>query len=127
MLFFSAIALCQFLVGSVTELLILRILLGVALGADYVACKSLVMEFSPFRQRGRMLSILAVAWAAGYVCAYVVGYLLRDVGPDAWRWALLSSAAPSIISFIARFPIPESPQWLTNKGRDIEARLSIDR
>jgi putative MFS transporter len=127
MLIFTVLAVAQFMVSSATELLIMRILLGVALGADYVACKSLITEFSPTRLRGRLLSILAVAWAGGYVCAYIIGYLVRDMGPDAWRWALLSSAVPSLIAFILRFRIPESPLWLTAEGRLEEARAIIVR
>lgn len=127
MLVFTGIAVAQFLAASAEQLLLLRLFLGVALGADYVVSKSLVTEFVPIRTRGRLLSVLAIAWAAGYVCAYCAGYLIRDTGPTAWRWALLLSGIPSLLIFALRVRIPESPYYLVAKCRIAEARAIIDR
>ncbi|WP_208456797.1 MFS transporter [Burkholderia sp. BCC0397] len=69
MLLFAAISAAQYFVTSPAQLLVLRLLLGLILGADYVVSKSLVTEFAPRRYRGRLLSVLAAAWAAGYVGA----------------------------------------------------------
>lgn len=127
MAFFAAVAVAQFFIAAPWQLLILRLILGVALGADYVASKSLVTEYSPKKIRGRLLSVLAVAWAAGYVCSYVIGYLFRDAGADGWRWILLTSAIPSAIVFWFRVTIPESLQYLVRRGRHVEARAIVDR
>lgn len=116
MLLFAGISLLQFFVAEAWQLLVLRLILGVTLGADYVVSKALVTEFAPRRLRGRLLSVLAAAWAAGYVCAYAVGYAMHTMGPDAWRWILLSSAVPSVLVFLLRVRIPESPLWLASKG-----------
>lgn len=123
MLVFSALSALQFFITSAPQLLILRLLLGLTLGADYVTGKSLVTEYCPYRLRGRLLSVLAVAWAAGYTCAYCVGFALRSLGPDAWRWMLLSSAIPSALIFPLRMGVPESPLWLVNHG---EANRAAD-
>lgn len=125
MLVFSIISGAQFFVTDAWQLLVLRVLLGLTLGADYVVSKALVTEYSPLRFRGRLLSILAAAWAAGYVGAYVVGYLMRDLGPDAWRWMLAASAVPSLVVLLARIGVPESPLWLARKGRRDEALKAV--
>ncbi|WP_438390374.1 MFS transporter [Caballeronia sp. DA-9] len=125
MALFALISVAQFWVTSPTQLLVLRLLLGITLGFDYVVSKALVVEYSPIRLRGRLLSWLAIAWALGYACAYVVGYLLRDRGPDIWRVMLLSSAIPAAIVFLFRVRIPESPLWLQRKGRTAEALAII--
>jgi MFS transporter, putative metabolite transport protein len=125
MALFAIISVAQFWVSSPTELLVLRLLLGVTLGFDYVVSKALVVEYSPRRMRGRLLSWLAIAWALGYASAYVVGYVLKDQGPDVWRLMLLSSAAPAAIVFLFRVRIPESPLWLQRKGRTREALAII--
>jgi len=127
MLVFALFAVLQFRVHSAGELLVIRLLLGFSLGFDYVTSNALITETSPTRTRGRLLSVLAVAWASGYVCAYFVGYVVRNGGPDAWRWALLSSAVPSGITFLFRLGIPESVPWLASKGYTGKARAIIDR
>jgi MFS transporter, putative metabolite transport protein len=53
----------------------------------------------------------AVAWAAGYGVAYCVGFALRGLGSDAWRWMLLGSAIPAALISPLRAGIPESPLW----------------
>jgi MFS transporter, putative metabolite transport protein len=126
MALFAVISLAQFWVSSPMQLLVLRLLLGITLGFDYVVSKALVVEYAPRRLRGRLLSWLAIAWALGYASAYVVGYLMKDHGPDVWRLMLLSSAVPAAIVFLFRVRIPESPLWLQRKGRTAEA-LSIIR
>jgi MFS transporter, putative metabolite transport protein len=126
MALFAILSVAQFWVTSPTQLLVLRLMLGITLGFDYVVSKALVVEYSPRRLRGRLLSWLAIAWALGYTSAYVVGYLLKDRGPDVWRLMLLSSAVPSVIVFLFRVRIPESPLWLQRKGRTNEA-LAIMR
>lgn len=126
MLLFAAISASQFFVTSPEQLLGLRLLLGLVLGFDYVVSKSLVTEFAPRRYRGRLLSVLAAAWAAGYVAAYLVGFILRDFGPDAWRLMLALSGLPALLILPLRMGVPESPIWLMAKGRTEEA-LAIVR
>src|SRR5215472_311090 len=121
MLVAAAISGAQYFASEPWQLLALRFLLGMMLGADYVVSKSLLTELSPIRFRGRLLSIMAIAWAAGYSFSYVAGFLLRDMGPDAWRYMLLVSAGPAICIFLFRLGVPESPLWLMKRGRIEEA------
>lgn len=125
MLVAAAISLSQFLATEPWQLLTLRVMLGIVLGADYVVSKSLVTELSPIRFRGRLLSIMAIAWAAGYSFSYVAGFLLRDLGPDAWRYMLLVSAGPAVGIFLFRLGVPESPLWLLKRGRAEAARRIV--
>ena len=121
MLLFAVISASQFFVTSPEQLLALRLLLGLVLGFDYVVSKSLVTEFAPRRYRGRLLSVLAAAWAAGYVAAYLVGFAIRDIGPDAWRLMLALSGLPALLILPLRMGVPESPIWLMARGRAAEA------
>jgi len=75
--------------------------------------------------RGQLLSWLSIAWAVGYTCAYITGYVLRDHGANAWRLMLASSAIPAAIVFLMRVRIPESPIWLQRRGRLAEAKNII--
>lgn len=127
MLLFAIISASQFFVSSPEQLLVLRLLLGLVLGFDYVVSKSLVTEFAPRRYRGRLLSVLAAAWAAGYVAAYLVGFAIRDIGPDAWRLMLAVSGIPALLILPLRMGVPESPIWLMARGRTEEAQEIVRR
>ena len=121
MVAFVGLSLLQLRVDSATQLLIIRFLLGLVLGTDYVVCKALLAECIPPLNRGRALSLMGVAWAVGYALAYIVGMMLEGTTPDAWRWILASSAIPALISIPLRLAAPESPLWLT--GSTAKTRL----
>lgn len=125
MLIFAAVSAAQYFVTSPIELFIFRIILGVILGADYVVSKAMILEYVPRRYRGRLLSTLSIAWASGYVSAYIVGLLLKDVSPDSWRLMLALSGVPALLVLPFRLGIPESPLWLIKKSRAVEAASII--
>ncbi len=115
----------QFVVESAQALLLLRLCIGFVLGTDYVVGKTLLTEYTPKSHRGRLLSSLAVAWAAGYASAYATGYALSGVGTEAWRWMLLASAVPCLLVMPLRATLPESPMWLARQGRHAEAAAVV--
>jgi putative MFS transporter len=127
MLLFALVSAAQYFVTTPSQLLVLRLVLGLILGADYVVSKSLVTEYSPRRYRGRLLSVLAAAWAAGYVGAYLAGFAMRDIGPDAWRMMLAASGVPALLILPLRMIVPESPMWLMKRGRGDEALAIVRR
>lgn len=126
-LVFTVVSILQFYVQSAEQLFVLRLLLGVAIGADYAVSLSLVSELTPQRYRGRVMSSVMVAWVAGFVSAYIAGYYIEGLGEQAWRFALVSSLIPAIITFFWRFGTPESPLWLLAKGKYKKAESIIDQ
>lgn len=116
----------QFLIDLPLQLLVLRFVIGILLGTDYVVSKAQLAEFAPRRFRGRLLGTLSIAWVSGYVCAYITGYALNIHSPDAWRWMLLSSALPTFAILPLRLTIPESPLWLIDHGFRERARHVVD-
>jgi putative MFS transporter len=116
----------QGFIGSAAQLLLLRLAIGFFLGTDYVVSKALLTEFIPRRLRGRVLGFLSIAWAGGYACAYAVGYVLGDAGPNSWRWMLLAGTVPCLLVLPLRLGMPESPRWLIGQGR-VEAAGAVVR
>ena len=118
----------QFWVESAFALFAWRLLIGIAVGADYPIATSLLAEFLPRKQRGPLLAAMVLMWFAGAATAYMVGELLLRVGgDDGWRWVLASALVPGALFLIARSGTPESPRWLLSKGRIAEADAVIKR
>jgi putative MFS transporter len=118
-------SLLQVLAQSSTQLLALRLVIGVVLGTDYAVNKPMLIEFTPRRIRGKLLGMLSVAWAVGYACAYFVGFALQSRGPESWRWMLLSSAAPCLLVLPLRLTVPETPVWLLRQGQSERAERIV--
>jgi putative MFS transporter len=114
----------QFFVESAVQLLAFRLVIGLLLGSDYVVSKAMLTEFTPRAFRGRVMSTLSIAWATGYACAYLLGYLMIALPGDAWRWMLLAGTVPCLLVAPLRLTLPESPLWLAARGRD-EAAASV--
>jgi MFS transporter, putative metabolite transport protein len=110
------------------QLVVLRVVIGVAIGADYPIATALLAEWVPSRHRGRLLGRLVLAWYVGAALAYVVGYVMADIGgPGMWRWMLGSSALLGGAIMLMRIGTPESPLWLISKGRADDAQRAIER
>lgn len=124
----AVFSLGQFWVASATSLIALRLLLGIAIGADHPLATSLLAEFLPKKQRGSILASLVMMWFVGAAVAYIAGeIILRTAGPDAWRWALASAVVPAVLFLVMRAGTPESARWLLSKGRREEADQVIKR
>lgn len=115
------------LVTDAWQLIVLRFVIGLAVGADYPIATSLLTEFTPAKRRGFMIGVSGLAWSIGAMTAFFVGYLMVQYSGDhsLWRWMLFSGAVVGIIVVIARRGIPESPRWLASKGRVREAEEVI--
>ncbi|MDT2007470.1 MFS transporter [Rhodococcus opacus] len=119
---FVVLSLAQIAVTDAVMLLALRVLLGIAVGADYTIATTLVAEFAPRKQRATLLAMGPAMWTVGYVLAIVVGTAIAGVGGDnAWRWILATSAVPALVLLVLRRKTPESPRWLAQNGRTDEA------
>ncbi len=117
----------QFFVDSPLHLLIVRFVMGVAIGCEYSVGWPLMSEFAPAHLRGRMIGATQIAWYTGFMVAYLVGYLaIHHTGLD-WRVILGSSTFLAVALFIARLGLPESPRWLWSVGRKDEARTLAHR
>jgi putative MFS transporter len=117
----------QFFATTPEQLFYLRVLVGIGLGGDFSVGHTMLAEFSPRKHRGVLLGSFSVIWTVGYVAAGFAGHFLADMGPDAWRWLLSSSAVPAFIILLCRIGTPESPRWLMGKGRRQQAMAIVHR
>lgn len=105
-------------------LLILRFFTGMGLGAILPVSGTLISEFSPIRQRGRLLVLQNLFWGLGGVLAALVGYLV--VLRWGWRPALLFGILALFSAPLIHLTLPESVRFLITKGRLEEARRVVE-
>ncbi len=107
---------------SFWDLFIYRVILGLAIGADYAISPTIISEFAPVKYRGMLLSINTLMWWVGAAVAYVIGFLLLPLGPNSWRYMFAIGLIPAIIVLILRRTIPESARWLAMQGEVEKAK-----
>lgn len=114
-------ALIAFASFNFTSLFIFRLILGVAIGADYAISTTIISEFSPKKTRGRLLAVNVSAWWIGSAVAYFIGFALLPTGINSWRWMFAIGIIPAVLVLIFRWSVPESARWLANAGKLKEA------
>jgi MFS transporter, putative metabolite transport protein len=122
---FVACSIAHLFVNDVTTLFFLRLVMGVALGADYPIATALASEFLPKKLRGPILSSLVLFLWVGYTISLATGLFVAGSDSGVWRYVLASAAIPSAIFLLLRMNIPESPRWLVSVGRTEKARQVV--
>jgi MFS transporter, SHS family, lactate transporter len=94
---------------SLTVLLVLRALYGVAMGGEWGVGASLTMETIPPHARGFVSGLLQSGYPAGYFMASIVyGVLFPYIG---WRGMFMVGVIPALLVLYIRRNVPESPSW----------------
>src|SRR5215471_9476192 len=94
---------------SLTVLLILRSLYGIAMGGEWGVGASLTMESIPPHARGFVSGLLQSGYPMGYFLASIVyGLLFQYIG---WRGMFMVGVLPALLVFYIRRSVPESPSW----------------
>ena len=107
---------------NVWELVLTRFLLGVGIGADYPISASYIAEFVGNKHRGKLIASVFAFQGLGLLSAVGVSIALIPLGPDAWRWMLLSGVVPALIALTARTGMPETPRWYLSHGQADKAQ-----
>jgi MFS transporter, putative metabolite:H+ symporter len=105
-------------------LIIWRLIAGVGLGVEAVTIDAYVTELVPRRMRGRAFALnQAIMFLAQPVVALMAWWLVPQspLGFDGWRWVICIGAVGAVIIWFIRRAVPESPFWLSQNGRAVEA------
>ncbi|HET6912621.1 MAG TPA: MFS transporter [Rhodanobacteraceae bacterium] len=104
---YAALGLACAFAPSLTVLLILRALFGIAMGGEWGIGASLAMESIPPQSRGIVSGILQSGYPCGYLIgALLYGFLFNSIG---WRGMFMLGAAPALLVLYIRSKVPESP------------------
>jgi SHS family lactate transporter-like MFS transporter len=108
-LLYSVIELASGFAPSLTALLVLRAIFGIAMGGEWGVGASLTMESIPPRARGFVSGLLQSGYPTGYFLASIVyGLLFQYIG---WRGMFMVGVIPALLVFYIRRSVPESPSW----------------
>lgn len=103
---------------SVTILIIMRIVIGVAIGITSYVVPMYIAEIAPARRRGALVTLNQLMITIGILVSYITDYYLsNDAVPESWRWMFLVGFFPAVILFTGMLFLPETPRWLVSKLR----------
>jgi SHS family lactate transporter-like MFS transporter len=112
---FSILEFASGFAPSLTALLVLRFLFGIAMGGEWGLGASLVMESIPARLRGPVSGLLQGGYPTGYFVASIVYYLLFDA--IGWRGMFMVGVLPALLVLLIRIHVKESPVFEVRRGK----------
>jgi len=111
-------------------LLLWRFIAGIGIGVEIITIDAYITELVPSWLRGRAFAVnQSVMFIAVPIVALLSWWLvpLQPYGLDGWRWVVLTGAAGSMVIWVLRLYVPESPLWLARHGRTEEAHKILAR
>lgn len=124
---FALTSIATALASSFTAFVTARFLGGLAVGGVSLLSPMYVSEVSPPSIRGRMGTLYQMSIITGIIVSYGINYLLRNTGPNNWRWMFLTGVVPSAVFLIFIALAPETPRFLAMTGKLHEAFALLER
>jgi SHS family lactate transporter-like MFS transporter len=119
---FSVIELACAFAPSLSVLLVLRALFGIAMGGEWGVGAALAFETLPKEGRGIFSGILQEGYALGSILASAAfAFFFQSIG---WRGLFVLGSLPAILVFYVQARVAESPVWLAGK-RSRQARAAL--
>jgi sugar porter (SP) family MFS transporter len=109
------------------QLLVARVLGGLAIGCASLIAPLYLAEIAPAHVRGRLVTLYQLAIVIGILVAFVSNYRLAGLPHGNWRWMFGLGALPAFVLCLSLLWIPESPRWLLQVGRPERARAVLQR
>jgi sugar porter (SP) family MFS transporter len=108
---------------------VFRFIGGLAIGASSVLAPVYISEIAPADRRGALTGLFQFNIVLGILLAFVSNALVQQAsgGEDLWRLKLGIAAVPALFFAFLVYTIPQSPRWLSMRGRTDEARASLQR
>jgi MFS transporter, SP family, arabinose:H+ symporter len=124
-----------------TQLIIFRLLGGLAIGVASIISPLYISEIAIPRMRGRLVTLYQLAITVGILAAYLSNYwILTAVSKinfstgSYWSWIMVeemwrgmfgAEIIPALIFFIFLLLVPESPRFLMTRGKESKAHTIL--
>ncbi|WP_406020664.1 MFS transporter [Nocardioides sp. NBC_00850] len=122
---FGVLALLAAMAPSMEILIVLRGIMSIGMGAEYVICYGMITEFIPRGHRGRYLGVLGIFAGLGVSMSSLLGWVV--IPEFTWRGMFVIGGVGALVAWWLRRGMPESPSWLESRGRYEEAETAIQR
>jgi SHS family lactate transporter-like MFS transporter len=114
-LFYSMVEFACGFAPSLTVLIVLRALFGIAMGGEWGVGAALTMETIAPQTRGFVSGLLQAGYPSGYLLATIVYWVLYPfIG---WRGMFMVGVLPALLVLYVRTKVEESPAWLEREPR----------
>ncbi|KQX21414.1 MFS transporter [Variovorax sp. Root434] len=114
---------CAF-AGNFQMLFALRFLQGIGVGGEVPIAAAYINELSQAKGRGRFFILYELIFPLGLLGAAQVGAFV--VPRFGWEYMFLVGGIPGLLILFFMARLPESPRWLTSKGRFQDAERVIE-
>ena len=119
----------QVLTSNPLVIVISRLFMGIAIGADYPVSNSYIAEIAPKEVRGRYLAFSNVSFVSGAFTSVLISWIIFELSPIippdlGWRLMLVLGVIPAIIVLIMRYQMPESQRWENVKGKIVGTEIA---
>lgn len=131
---YSAMSLAGAFSPNAAFLVVTRFLAGIGIGGEFALADSYLSDILPKNVRGKYISL---AYVVSFIGVPVVGFAARwltqhtfhlgTVDVAGWRLLFVFGALGSLLVWLVRRGLPESPRWLEAQGRYDEADAIVRR
>ncbi|KAJ5106126.1 hypothetical protein N7456_002801 [Penicillium angulare] len=112
---------------DVKMFIVARVICGIGSGMVFANTPVYMSEVSPPHTRGMLVGLHGVGTVTAYilcaVCALAFSFVESSIQ---WRLIFIVLTGLGVLHLISLSFIPESPRWLTEKGRDDEAKAVLE-
>jgi MFS family permease len=103
---------------------LLRFLVGIAIGSEWATGSSITAEMWPDHARGKAAGLMQCGLGIGFFLASFLWLFFGVFGPGAWRYMYLIGVLPALLVLWIRSGIPESPLWEESNAK---RKAAVDR
>jgi MFS family permease len=125
----GVMAIAQAFAPNLEWLIVIRFVLGIGIGADYVLSPTIMAEHSNRANRGRTIGFgFGVMWPLGAFTAGLLNLVLAGAGLShdlQWRIVLAAGAVPAFAVLYLRRQMPETARYLARIAADPGAALEV--
>jgi len=112
---------------SWTSFVLLRFIVGLALGSEWGTGTAMVAEMWPDKHRGKGAGLMQCGLGIGFLVACALWYFVSNTGVWAWRYMFLIGVLPALATLWIRRSIAEPEKWLVSDDQRRAAKAAQNR